>query len=70
MLIVFKFTLIESVLDFVYCSRFSFEHLITEFVQNSKLHRYGWAVDRPLCEDTVDSTNYSLHSVVITVTTI
>ena len=54
-----------------------FEHLITEFVknviketQNRKLHRYGWAVDRPFCEDIVDSKNYFLHSVVITITTI
>ena len=57
--------------------KYRFEHLITEFVrniikkaQNSKLHRCGWAVDRPLCEDIVDSKNYFLHAVVITITTI
>ena len=54
-----------------------FEHLIIEFVRNiikkaqySKLHTYGWAVDRPFCEDIVDPKNYFLHSVVITITTI
>ena len=38
------------------------KHLITECVrniikkaQNCKLHRYGWAIDRPLCKDIVDS---------------
>ena len=64
--------------DFVISVNYSnekFEHKIGEFVadiikeaQKSDLYRYGWAVHRPLCEETEDSSSYFLHSVVITIT--
>ena len=54
-----------------------FEYFITEFIrtiiksaQNSKLHRYGWAVDRSFCEDIVDSKNYFLPFIAIAITTV
>lgn len=52
-----------------------FEHLTNEFVrditkeaQNSRLHRYNWAVHRPLVQEIVDPSSFFLHSVVITFT--
>ena len=50
-----------------------FEHLKQEYIckileelKKSKLYRYCWAVDRPLCEDVELPGNYFLCSVVIT----
>ena len=58
-------------------SKGMFEHKIKEFVcniikeaQKSDLHRYNWAVHRPLCEEIEETKSYFLHSVSITITTI
>lgn len=52
-----------------------FKHLIPEYVckvlvefEKSKLHRYCWAVHRPLCEDIEVPDNYFLNLVLIAVT--
>ena len=52
-----------------------FEHRINEFAsdiikqaQNSKLHRYNWAVHRPLIDEIKEPDSYFLHTVVIMIT--
>lgn len=49
-----------------------FGHLTNEYVykileerKNSKLHKYCWAVHRPLCDDIEVPDGYCLHSVII-----